>query len=110
MILKQHHLRSASQFKASTKPPPKAKPKPKRNEDSDSADEEDDEEELNDFPLDLARALCGIRNTGGDDTLFVGPWIDERDVSGVLVTTKAFDGAFELLNDFITDHQCFHST
>jgi hypothetical protein len=77
MILKQHHLRSASQFNASTKPPPKAKPKPKRNEASDSGDEEDEEEEeLNDFPSDLARALCGIRNTGGDDTVFVGPWID----------------------------------
>jgi hypothetical protein len=92
MILKQHHLRSALQFKASAKPPPKAKPKPKRNGNPDSDDEEEEEEEeLNDFPSDLARALCGIRNTGGDDTLFVGPWVDERDVSGVLVTTKAFD-------------------
>jgi hypothetical protein len=58
---------------------------------------------LNDFPSDLARALCGIQNTGGDDTFFVGPWIDEHDVLGVLVTTKVFDGAFELLNDFTTN-------
>jgi hypothetical protein len=85
-ILKQHHLRSALQFKASTKTVPTAKLKPKRNEASDSGDEEDEEEELNDFPLDLAWALCAIQNTGGDDTLFVGPWIDEHDVSGVLVT------------------------
>jgi hypothetical protein len=104
MVIRQTTLNSLSQWK------PKSRMKAKKRKASD-----DDKEPPHDFPRQLARAMCSIRDTDGDDILFVGDWCLEDDPdededgkkdgkkSKKTAVTRAFDNAFNKLNDFTTN-------